>query len=144
VLAKELSFKVYGHAHPRVASQLKPYYEEAGIEFISSFDDVMDRADLYVCDNSSTMYEFASLGRPVVTLNAPWYRRDTNHGLRFWDYADMGTVVNEPEELVPAISSALLSTPEQTAKRQRAVSAVYVATDGRAGERGATALLSLG
>ena len=50
------------------------FYEAHGIEYVPDFDDVLRRADVYACDNSSTLYEFASTGRPVVVLNAPWYR----------------------------------------------------------------------
>ena len=57
------------------------------------FDEVMERSTLYICDNSSTLYEFASTGRPVVVLNAPWFRRDIEHGLRFWEHADVGVSV---------------------------------------------------
>jgi hypothetical protein len=59
---------------------------------VASLREVQRRAAVYVCDNSSSMYEFAATGRPVVVLDLPegrikgiGYRRNINHGLRFWD-----------------------------------------------------------
>jgi hypothetical protein len=60
--------------------------------------DVRKFANLLICDNSSLMYEMSYLGRNVVALNAPWYRRDVEHGLRFWQWR--GIQVDTPEELL--------------------------------------------
>ena len=99
------SVDLIGHGHPR--ADLGPMYAALGIEYVPSFDDVCRRADLYVCDNSSTLFEFASTGRPVVVLNAPWYRESVDHGLRFWDAATVGINVNDPGDLVEGVRVAL-------------------------------------
>lgn len=117
--------RILGHAHPRAMRDLDRRYRKLGFEVVPDFDDVLREADLYVCDNSSTIYEFASTGRPVVVLNAPWYRRTARHGLRFWDAADVGIQVDTPAELVPAIARALLDRPDQVEKREEALSIVY-------------------
>ena len=138
-------YDLIGHSHPHMADQLRPIYHRLGVEFIEDFDDVMELADLYICDASSTLYEFASLGRPVVVLNAPWYRRDVHHegNLRFWSHADVGVQVDHPEQLIEAVALALQDSPEQKRARERAVQACYYAVDGRASERGAAAIVAL-
>ena len=83
-LAKEVT--VIGHGHPK-RKDLPDWYRAHGIEYVPNFFEVLRRADVYACDNSTTLFEFASTGRPVVVLNAPWYRQEANHGLRFWDAA---------------------------------------------------------
>jgi hypothetical protein len=100
-------YKVLGHAHPRAAYAVAKTYKRLGIEWVPDFDEVCRRADVYVCDNSSTLFEFAATGRPVVVMNAPWYRRDVRHGLRFWEGSLAGESINRPEELCDAVDDAL-------------------------------------
>jgi len=136
-------YRVIGHGHPRVFEQLRPIYERCGIEPVADFSKVLDRAAVYVCDNSSTIFEFASTGRPVVLLNAPWYRRDVEHGLRFWEMADVGVQVNEPEDLAAGIAWALEDEPRIAERRAAIVQQVYVATDGKAARRAAEVIEAL-
>jgi len=130
-----------GHGHPYMIEKLIPYYEQYGVEVVRSFAEVMERADVYVCDNSSTLYEFASTDRPVVVLNAPWYRRHVEHGLRFWEHADVGINCDDPKDLPDAIARALDDEPRQRAARAKCIRAVYAVTDGTAAERAAQALV---
>ena len=85
-----------GHCHPRKGwrETVEPYYTANNIEFVPTFAEVLDRADFYIIDNSSTGYEFAAAGRPVIHMNAPWYRKTINHGIRFWDHIPGPTVEN--------------------------------------------------
>lgn len=133
-------YHVIGHAHPRAVQNVRRAYRKAGVEFVEHFADVLDRADLYVCDNSSTIFEFASTDRPVVLLNAPWYRRDVEHGLRFWSHADVGCQVDRPRDLVDVVTYALTDPPAVADRRREVVADVYDACDGRAAERAAAAL----
>lgn len=133
---------VIGHGHPRAWDRLLPFYEEAGIEPVKHFGDVLDRADVYVCDNSSTIYEFASTDRPVVLLNSAMYRRDVEHGLRFWECADVGVQVDRPEDLAAAIDEALEDPPERAAIRRRISADLYAWRDGRCARRAADAIRS--
>lgn len=131
-------FRMIGHAHPRAADWLAKRYRRAGIEFVPSFEEVCRRADVYACDNSSTLFEFAATGRPVVTMNAPGYRRNVSHGLRFWEAATVGVVVDEPASLGDAIAQALEERPEDVEAREAALRIVYpVRTGGAARAAGA-------
>lgn len=134
---------VIGHAHPRVYPQLAKWYVNNGIEPVSSLDEVFARASVMVADNTSAAWEFMSLDRPVVWLNAPWYRRRANHGMRFWDFADSGVQVNEPGELSFAIAEALMDTTPQQRRRREVIQQVYERTDGKAALRAAEAIAAL-
>lgn len=135
---EKLPHAVIGHGHPRYFG-LDRIYKRIGVEYVPEFTDVCRRADVYVCDNSSTLYEFAATGRPVVVLNAPSYRRDVDHGLRFWEAADVGIQVNRPSELAPAIERALAG---DTSNREHALDIVYAYRSGAA-ERAARAIAGL-
>jgi hypothetical protein len=127
-------FRLLGHAHPRAQQAIFPVYQELGIEVAESFDEVLNRAELYVSDASSTIYEFASTGRPVVVLNAPWYRRDVRFGLRWWEHIP-GPQVDVPEALGDAIAATLGTGPDPVA-----VDAAYTYRDGQAAQRAADAI----
>lgn len=118
-------YHVIGHGHPKIFHTLAPWYESLGIEVVRSFEEVMKRADVYVNDCSSTMYEFCVTGRPVVVLNAPWFRRDVHFGIRFWDYSDVGVAVEQPGELGRAVASALRDSKVMRERRSRYVNELY-------------------
>lgn len=140
-LAKQ--FNLIGHAHPKGdwPDRMERIYRRAGIEFVRDFDEVCRRADVYVCDNSSTIFEFAATGRQVVVLNAPQYRRNVHHGLRFWDAADVGVQVNDRAALPAAIELALEDRQEQRDAREVALAMVYAYRTGAA-KRAARAIVS--
>jgi hypothetical protein len=140
-LARSKEWKVIGHGHPRQMDDYAIKYKAIGIEPVPDFEEVMARADVYVNDCSSTIFEFASTDRPVVVLNAPWYRRDVEFGLRFWEYANVGVQCSEPELLQDAIRQAFADAPAQRAARHQAVAGVYKYTDGRAADRAAQAMM---
>lgn len=117
--------KVIGHAHPRALGRIGTWYKMAKIEIVPSFDDVLRRASVYACDNSSSMFEFAATGRPVVVLNAPVFRRTVEHGLRFWEAASVGIQVDRPSTLAEAVNLAVADPPEVRAAREAAVRTVY-------------------
>jgi hypothetical protein len=106
-LAKSESFTLIGHGHPRAMDMLSDFYRRCGIEPVWDFDEVMRRADLYVNDCSSTLYDCCVTDKPVIILNAPEFRRGVHTGIRFWEYTDVGPQVDEPGELLSAISSQL-------------------------------------
>lgn len=100
-------YKLLAYGHPLYEAEYKPFYESNGIEYTSDFFEVMRRADVCVNDLSSALYEFLVTGKPVIVLNAPWFRREIHHGIRFWDYSNVGINVEDPFELVPAINDTL-------------------------------------
>lgn len=110
-LAASDEYEVIGHAHPRALDPMRRQYRRMGIETVARFEDVVARADVYVCDNSSSMFEAAGVGIPVVVLDAPWYRQNVSHGARFWDWADIGPRIVIPEALPAAVKSALKRRP---------------------------------
>lgn len=132
-------FDVIGTAHPRIANEAAKVYANAGIEFVST-DQVFEEASVLVADNTSVGWDFIALDRPVVWCNAPWYRREIHHGIRFWDYVDAGIEIDEPAELAWAIDKAL--TRDDKAQRRKEVrDALYPYADGHAGRRAAAHIM---
>lgn len=137
-------YSVIGHGHPRaqVSLRLERYYGRMGIPFVPTFAEVCRQADVYVCDTNSTLYEFASTGRPVVVVNSKYYRRDLEHGLRFWEAAGVGVNCDDPRALLDAVAEALRDAPERVRAREAALDIVYAYRDGSEAQRAADALLS--
>lgn len=139
----DLPFTLLAHAHPRAHFKMSKWWKTLGVPYTDNWFDVLERADLYICDNSSTLYEFASLDKPVIALSAPWYRRDVHHGLRFWD-AIPGLHVERPDDLLMGINHALQDFHYLKDIRETAVLTAYNGlTDGRATERAVQAICEL-
>lgn len=129
---------VISHNHPRHDAARRfwsgPEANDAGIEYVASSAEILDRASILIADNTSMQAEFLSLGRRVVWLNLPSYRKDVQHGGRFWSWPEMGGLqVNAPAELT---NLNLDDVPETTEHP-------YAFADGHASERAAGAVLSL-
>jgi hypothetical protein len=135
--------RLLGHGHPRIWPHLRRRWETLGIEHTPDAEEVFEQADVLVADNTSLAYEFASLDRPVVVLNAPWYRREVNHGLRFWSEAEVGVQVDEPSELPTRLAYALEDPPAVAQRRREIVDRVLPLRDGRAAERAAAAIVEV-
>lgn len=120
-------FNVIGHAHPKFGwpEQMERLYRRVGIPFVADFDDVCRQADVYIADNTSTLFEFAATGRPVVVLNAAHWSRKGGPGLRFWEAADVGVNVSPKDDLIVAVERALEDGPEERANREAALDMVY-------------------
>ena len=129
ILPRLRDYSVLGHAHPAIASKLKPWYKRSQVEWQPSWADCVTQASVLVVDNSSIMWEACALGIPVVVLNAPWYRRDVAFGLRFWDYADIGPQVEHAKDLEAAIES-VFTDDRWAERRQEAAGFVYDRIDG--------------
>jgi hypothetical protein len=94
-----------GHWHPNDRTT-KIMWEHLGIRTESSLDAVLEQSTFMILDNSSAGYEANHMEIHTIWLNAPWYRKDVHHGLRFWDRIP-GPTVDDAWELV---SSRYLST----------------------------------
>jgi len=88
------------------------------------------------------MFEAAAVGLPVVVLNAPWYRRDVSHGLRFWAWSDIGPQVDDPADLEQAVWSDAFH-PAYRVRRGQMTRAVFGDLDGQASARAVAALRRL-
>lgn len=119
-----------GHAHPKAAPEVSRWFAKKSIPYAEHLTDIMEKASVFVCDNSSAMYEFAATGRPVVVMNLPEYRRSVRHGLRFWDAAKVGVNVDGPAGLSAAVDIALTDPPEVAAAREAALDIVYARRTG--------------
>lgn len=133
---RKLATKVHlvGHAHPRASHHFKRHCDRDNIPYAEHLDSVFAVASVLVADNTSALYEFASLGRPVVVLNAPWYRRDVEHGLRFWSHVP-GVQVDGPGDL----RDVVLRTLDEPVLFDR-IHDVYAVTNGTATARAVAAI----
>lgn len=131
-LIDHANYDIIFHGHPRLFGtwqhEIKKYFKQSikarRTKFIDNFDDVLKIADVYVNDNSSTMFEFALLDKPVVVLNCPFYRRDCIPGIRFWDYIP-GIQVDDPKDLNEAIVRTLDNPNEYAKQRATMRKALY-------------------
>lgn len=108
---KRQGFFVYGHGHPKWNGALRQPMEEAGAIYLDDEWDVFEQCGSLVMDNSSLMYEFASLRRPVIALNAPWFRKDVEHGLRFWAFSP-GMEFEGPDDFTYAPMATTLNVSQ--------------------------------
>lgn len=128
-------FEVLGTWHPKDPVGHK-VWRNLQVEATSDPDEVLRKATLLVADNTSLLYEAAYLGIPSVVLNAPWYRRDVEHGLRFWDHVP-GKVVEDAYEFC---AMNFWKYPDEPSARHAAVSSALYAYGKRrtdAGEQAA-------
>lgn len=139
---RRAGIRVVGHAHPRIAKRARYHYERHGIEWWDH-DQVLNEAGMLCVDNSSIGYEFASLDRPVLWLNAPWYRRHVHHGLRFWEYVPGEQIDGiDADEWVEATARVLRH--DVMGERRRDVNdRVFPLRDGNSALRAAMAIETL-
>ena len=114
-------YRLLVHAHPSSAVAVKEACALWGIEMLEDYDEVFRQADILVNDCGSAAYEFCATGKPVILLNAPWFDRKARWGIRFWDYANIGLQVDEPEQLEQAIERVMLAPDEHRVNRHRMV-----------------------
>ena len=130
-LANDDRWTILGHGHPRLWGAIRRRWQELGVDHTPNWATCSTGP---TCLSGTTLLRsssFASLDRPVVVVNAPWYRRGVHHGLRFWDYPP-GLQTDLPSQLTPTVARALTDPPEGAWLRRRAVGRVYAHTDGRA------------
>lgn len=131
--------ELVGHAHPRDARRIAERWASLGIAFEPNPDTVLNSAALLIADNTSLMYEAAALDIPVVALNAKRYRRDVEHGLRFWSHVP-GLQCDDPADLTNTVRYALDDIPLARDLRRQAAAYAYAAVDGAASVRAVSAI----
>jgi hypothetical protein len=139
-------FRVTAHEHPKWRGAMNKIMESHGVEIRHSDTEVLTNAHVLFVDNSSLAYEFAALNKPVFLLNAPWYRREIEHGLRFWSYPP-GLEIQNPEELLKYnLWDILHRSPDQLIsefRREAAVAHAYAFVDGQSSVRAAEWITNL-
>lgn len=134
---------VIGHGHPKAAGELAGFWSSIGVEWVPSYADVFDRANILVADNTSLIPEFMSLGRPVIFMNAPWYNTGKSVGGRFWDWDGSGRAVWSPEELAVVDLNDIALGDLYRDRREEVVRDVYAHVDGRTAVRAGAFLQSV-
>jgi hypothetical protein len=135
----ERGIELVGHAHPRDARRMADRWRQLGIRYEPDIDTVLRTGDLLIADNTSALYEAAALGMPVLCLNRPEYRRNIEHGLRFWSYVP-GLMCDEPHNLTAFAGLALEDSTNLREQRERAVAHAYAHLDGKAARYAAAAI----
>lgn len=127
-------YTVIGHGHPHVWGFLEGWWREHDIEPVADFSEVVRRADVYACDHSSTIYEWAAIGRPVVLLDHPGQASypKVPSGLRYEHHADVGEHATE-HTLAGAIDRAF--SADAFTERREAITAELYPFLGKASER---------
>lgn len=137
-------YRLLGHGHPRSNPSLWEAYKKHEIPMTHSFLEVCSRADVFCFDNTSAGYEFAAItGRPVVVLNHPFYRRGTEHGLRFWSMAGIGPQVDTADNLLAGVIAAMTDASWDRARADILGQIFYRLGDGMAAQRAVEAILGL-
>ena len=131
-----LGYRLVGHGHPRSAAVLWQFYRRSGIPVVAGLGDVWEQASVVTFDNTSAGFESMAVGIPAVVLDCPEYRRDVEHGIRFWWHADAGVRVGggDADELHDAIVATLRDDPAAKA-RAAAVAELYPCQGGGAAAR---------
>lgn len=100
------------HAHPRLWGDVSSGAgARTGATLVRSFDEVLERVHVLAGDNTTALFDWAALRGPTVVLNSAGYRRDVEHGLRFWSHAGIGPMVDGPAGVGDALEEALDSGP---------------------------------
>lgn len=142
---QERGYRMLGHGHPRAWRQLSSAYKRMGVESVQDPESIVRQANVVVFDSTSFGWEAAAVGIPVVLLDAPWYRREVEQGLRFWEHADIGLRVGSGTagELHEAIVRTLTEDP-YAERRAEVAHEIFGPLDGHAAVRAVAAVRALG
>lgn len=119
--AQMCGIEVLGHGHPKAWPQYKAFWESVGVVPVEDWAEVAAQTDLLIVDNSSIVFEAAALDIPVVLLNSPKWRKDVEHGLRFWRDAIVGPQIEAGEP----INSVDANTAEMAMARKLVANRTY-------------------
>lgn len=137
-------FRVVAHEHPKWRGEMTRRMRGFGLEILDWDEEVFEQANILIVDNSSLAPEMMLLGRPVVFLNAPQYRRDIEHGMRFWDWPMSHPTVDSSEELMAINLWDLIQPSYANAySLEDTANEVYAFTDGKSSQRAADWIVDL-
>lgn len=134
---------IFTSHHPR-APEIGRWFRAKGLPVLEDFGAVMRHGSVLAFDNTSAGFMFAATDRPVVVMSPPHYRRDVEHGLRFWEFADVGVQCFDPALLAEAFETALSDPPSIADRRREITAELFPVRDGTAAARAVVAILSLG
>lgn len=139
---RRAGWEVLGHGHPKAWGALAQVWKALDVEAVADVDELAARAFVLVADNTSLLYEWAALGRPVAVMNAPTYRRCVEHGLRFWSDVP-GPQLDSPADARALDLDALAGDEVWAEVRAGIVGRVYAHVDGSAARRAAEFITAL-
>lgn len=114
---------VVGHGHPKAFSDLKPWWQSQGVKVEAEWEHVVEIADAYMVDNSSTIFEAAALDIPILLMESKRWRREVYHGMRFWDHSNVGPSVTPESDLDAAFAESL--SDKWSSVREQVARTVY-------------------
>ncbi|MBN2223459.1 MAG: CDP-glycerol glycerophosphotransferase family protein [Deltaproteobacteria bacterium] len=95
-------------------------------------------ADLMISDFSSTIFEFAQLFRPIITiLPDPYRARECAHDFSWWEITRM---IREIDELKPAADKLLEGDWMPDTRYREVVNSIFSYNDGKSAMRAAAAI----
>lgn len=103
---------VVGHWHPR-SPGTRNFWRSIGVPPAEDWDLLLGRLTVLVADNTSALPEAMAVGASAVFLNTPDYRRDVEHGGRFWSWTRGGFSCDRPEDLLLTVSAAIDGRPDE-------------------------------
>ena len=121
--AFDAGFQLVGHRHPK-DRRAEKIWRNFNIRFEPDYEHILRHASVLIADNTSLMYEAALLDIPVIALNAPWYRKDVEHGLRFWSHVP-GIQVDDADQLLTIALNEYVSDDPTAQMRHEAVKYCY-------------------
>jgi CDP-glycerol glycerophosphotransferase (TagB/SpsB family) len=101
--AKSYDYEILFKPHPRVMIQIDDFEWNSYVQIVPKNADnhkLYAEGALLVTDFSSSFFDFAYLGKPVI-----YYHFDEHHHETFWNYETMGfgEIVHEHDDLVDTI-----------------------------------------
>lgn len=138
--AKEAGIDLLGHGHPlKWKDEFLPLWKNLGIPYTPSFEQVLEKADVYAADCSSSSFEFVGLDRPIIFLDCPKYIGETRAPRFTMDRA--GIINKRPIELIDDALKALEDPIEVATMRRDVADILHEGFVGEASRNAADSLL---
>lgn len=125
--------EVWLHCHPRERGRFAAeFLQPSGLtdRWVPTLEELHLKCGVVCGDNTSAMYLLAGAGHPLVVLNHSKYRHNINHGLRFWDAADVGVNCDRASDLPAAIEMARRRREVDWKYRESALNYVFYRREG--------------